>query len=117
MVDFRDHVDDILNCCTDNFGEAVTLYPCNGGVYKIRGIFDHDYVSVDADTEQLISANQPALGVNLNDVPVDIVDGDIFEIRNLRYRVTDNREDGQGGATLLLHRVDDKQKVFKRPLG
>ena len=74
-------------------------------------------MGVDPDTEQLVSSNQPALGVNLNDVPIDIIDGDIFEIRNLRYRAIDNREDGQGGATVLLHRVNDKQKVYKRSLG
>lgn len=117
MVDFRERVDRVLNHCTGTFGEEVTLYPMGGGVFKIRGIFDHEHVTVDPDTEQVISANQPALGVNLNDVSVDVKDGDIIQVRNLKYRVIDNREDGQGGATILLHRIDDKQKVFKRKIG
>lgn len=114
MVDFRDRVDNVLNHCTSVFGEEVILLPKAGGSYKIVGIFDHEYVAVDPDTEQPISANNPALGVNLNDIPIDIVQGDIFEIRNLRYKVIDNREDGQGGATVLLHRLNDNKKVFKR---
>lgn len=115
MVDFRERVDGILRRCTDTFGEQVTLYPKKGGVHKIRAIFDNEHTLVDPDTEQPLSAQQPMLGINLNDVPVDIVYGDIFEVRNIRYRVIENREDGQGGASIFLHRLNDNEKVNKRP--
>lgn len=117
MVDFRSRTDRVLKHCTKQFGEPVMFYPAKGGAYEIRGIFDHEYVTVDPDTEQQISANQPALGVNLNDLPLDIEEGDLFKIRNLTYKVVDNREDGQGGATILLHRKNDNEKVYKRRLG
>lgn len=114
MVDFRDRVNRILKSSTKTFGEPITYYPKKGGVYKIRGIFDHDYEAVDPDTEQLVSMNQPALGLNLNDVPFYPSVNDKVQVRNLKYRVIDSREDGQGGATLLLHRLDESSIIDKK---
>lgn len=93
------------------FGEEIKVFPQKGGVYKIRGIFDNEYQSVDPNTEQVISANQPALGINLNDVAVDIRANDIIELRGMKFRVIDKREDGQGGATLHLHKVKLSERI------
>lgn len=115
VKDFRDRVDRILNSSTKVFGETVTYYPRSGGVFKIRAIFDHDYQQIDPDTEQVISANQPALGVNMNDLKEAPETEDRVKIRNVTYRVVDAREDGQGGATLLLYRVDERKTVDPKP--
>ena len=112
--DFRDRVSRVLNHATKAFGEEVTYYPQAGGSLFITGIFDNEYESVDPDTEQVISANQPVLGVNLNDVSFELKAEDSVKIRNLTYKIYDVREDGQGGASLLLHRCDSGQKVFKK---
>lgn len=119
MVDFRNRVDRVLKHCTTTFGEEVRLFPKAGGTYSIRAIFDNEIITIDPDTEQPVSGNQPALGINLNDLPdgLEIKEGDVFKVRNIKFRVIDNKEDGQGGTTVLLHRVNDKQKVYKRPLG
>jgi hypothetical protein len=115
-VDFRDRVDRILKSSTKTFGEQVTYYPKVGGVVQIQAIFDHDYQAIDPNTEQVISANQPALGVNLNDIKFSPAQGDQVKIRNVTYRVVDAREDGQGGATLLLNRLDERKKVNSRAI-
>lgn len=114
MIDFRDRVSRVLNHCKKNFGEECILYPQAGGSHIITGIFDNEYQAVDPDTEQVISANQPVLGVNLFDLDIDIQIGDQIQVRNLRYKINDKRDDGQGGASLFLHRVNHEQKVFKK---
>lgn len=105
MADFREHVDRILTHSMDTFGENVKFFPKSGGVYETRAIFDNEYQSIDPDTEQVLSVNQPALGVNLNDLKFEVRQGDEVEIRGQKFRVQDKREDGQGGVTLLLHKL------------
>jgi hypothetical protein len=110
-MSFRDHADRILGAAQRIFGEEVTFYPKTGGVLKVLGVFDNEYQVVDPETEQVISANQPGLGVNLNDFEADPKKEDEFEIRGTRYRVTEKREDGQGGAVLLLNKVKASDRV------
>lgn len=114
-MDFRNLVDNVLKKCTATFGEEVTFFPKAGGVYKIQGVFDNDFQMVDVQTDRLISANQPALGVNLNDFNFQIKKDDEVSIRNVRYRIQEKKEDGQGGAVLLLSalRVSDANRDTK----
>lgn len=117
MTDFRDRVSRVLNHAKRNFGEGkdgCTLYPKAGGSFKFNGIFDNEYQAVDPDTEQTITAAQPTLGVNLFDFNFEIQQGDQVQVRNLRYKIIDVRPDGQGGATLFLHRLNHEQKVIKK---
>lgn len=114
MKDFRDRVNSVLRHCTSNFGEQVTYYPRDGGTKKIRAIFDNNYESVDPETEQVVSSNQPMIGVNLNDAKFEMRINDQVQVRNLRYKVIEVREDGQGGASLFLHKVEHEKKVFKK---
>ncbi len=102
---FRDLVDRILVKATDAMGETVTFYPGTDEEIEVPAIFDSEYQVLDPDTEQVLSANQPGLGVNLNDFETDPKQGDIVQVRETKYRVTDTREDGQGGAVLLLNKV------------
>lgn len=105
-MDFRKHVDKVLDKCMDTFGEKslITYYPKSGGVLKVRGIFDNEGTIFDVSTEQYVSTTQPRLGVNLNEFAVDPIQGDELELRGIRFKVQDKREDGQGGATLFLHK-------------
>lgn len=114
MVDFRNKVDRVLNKCTKTFGESVTYYPQAGGSFCIQGIFDNEHESVDPETEQLVSSNQPMLGVNLNDLDFEMRINDMIKIRNLLHKVIEVREDGQGGASLFLHRSEHEKKIYKR---
>lgn len=114
-MDFRKLVDKVLNKCTETFGEEIIIYPRAGGIYKVRGIFDNDFQVIDANLEQVVSGNQPAIGLNLNDVPIEIKKGDEVEVRTVRYKIQEKKEDGQGGATFLIHamKVVDANKDTK----
>lgn len=114
MNQFKDEVNDLLDCATDVFGEEVTYYPACGGVYKLQGIFDQNYQTIDPDTEQVISSNQLVLGLNLNDFDFEPQSNDHVVIKGVQFRVIDSREDGQGGTSLMLHRTDDDKKTNKR---
>lgn len=114
MKDFRDRVNNVLKKCTNAFGEVVTYYPRTGGSYNLRGIFDNEYESIDPETEQVISSNQSILGVNLNDLRFELKINDMIKIRNLMYKVVEVREDGQGGASLLIHQCEHEKKVVKK---
>lgn len=111
-MDFRDHADRILQKATATFGEDVKFFPKKaGGVFIIRGVFDSKYQVIDPETQELISTNKPGLGVNLNDFTVQPVQDDEFEIRGIKFRVTEKQEDGQGGAVLLLNKVSASDRI------
>jgi hypothetical protein len=95
------------------FSEEVILYPrATPGVSHIgRGVFDNEHRSIDPDTQQAISVNQPILGVNLNEFPVEIKQLDQVEIRGIRFSIRDKREDGLGGATLFLNKVRASDRI------
>lgn len=111
MADFRSLVNRVLKHSTTAFGEEVTFYPKAGRVFKVRAIFDNSYQALDPDTERVVSVNQPALGVNLNDLPEEIQIHDEVVIRKIRFRIVDKQEDGQGGATLLIHKVKPSDRI------
>lgn len=111
-MNFRSHVNRILSLSTETFGEEVTFYLRSGRVKTVRAIFDNEFKLVDLDTEQLVSANQPRLGVNLNDFPEeDLRKGDSVIIRSIRFKITDKQEDGQGGATLFVQKERRNDKL------
>lgn len=110
-MDFRERVDKLLTKATDVFGEEVKVYPRAGGVYTIKAVFDNEYFGLDIQTEKVVSVNQPVLGYNINDIPVDIAIDDQVVIREIKFRVQDKREDGQGGARLMLHRMKTSDRI------
>ena len=114
MADFRNRVDKILKTATKVFGEDVTLLPKKGGRYSIKGIFDNEFEIIDTDTEQTVISNQPRIGINLHNLEIHPKVGDQIKIRNLNFKIVEVREDGQGGASLHLHKVSHGQKVFKK---
>ena len=110
-MDFRERVDKILTKSVQVFGEDVTFYPRAGGVYKVRAIFDNEYFGLDVQTEKVVSVNQPNLGYNINDLPIDILVEDVVQVRDIKYKIQDKREDGQGGARLMLHRMKSSERI------
>lgn len=110
-VDFRKHTDRILSKSMEKFGELVKFYPQSGGVFQVKAIFDNEASALDLDTEQVLSVNQPRIGVNLNDLKFDVRQGDKVVVRDVEFRIQDKVEDGQGGATLQLHKVRKSDKI------
>jgi len=108
-TDFRKHANDILDAAKFVFGEhdeAVIYSPKRGGSYTIVGIFDNQFEQIDPNTEQVVAANQPVLGIRLADLPYAPEKGDGVIVRGKRYRVIDSQEDGVAGASLFLHEVN-----------
>ena len=109
MVSFRELTDNVLDKCMDSFGEDMTYLPqgIEADGYMVRAIFDNNYQEIDIETQEAISANQSIVSVNLNRIRNNrVIKGDIFNFRNTSYRAIDSREDGQGGAMVLVHKVE-----------
>lgn len=106
---FKDKVHRMLGHLIPAFGESVRYEPIDGGRYPILGVFDREFELIDPQTENVIASNRPALGIRLADLPQSPKEGDLVYIDATRecFRVTDSQEDGQGGATLIMHKVEN----------
>ena len=100
---FKDLVCCLLSTATHCLGEDVFYEPCKGGSFKIRAIFDENFQQVDPETEEVVDSNTPVLGVKLKDIPFPPEQGDKVIVGRRKFRVTDSQEDGQGGASLVMH--------------
>lgn len=108
-MSFRDLTDKLLDHCLSVFEEKekVKYRPLSGGTFTIRGIFDESWKEVDPETEVILSSTQPNLGIKLNELKdIKPRTGDSLTVRDNDFKVTDVVEDGQGGATLFLHRKE-----------
>jgi hypothetical protein len=111
VIDFRVLANRILSASTRVFGERVEFYPKQGGTHIVRAVFDLKYEAVDLNTEQVVSVNEPILGVNLNDIKWDLSTADRVKIRGVMFRIQDKREDGLGGARLYLHKASVNERI------
>lgn len=107
VTSFKSRVSSLLGIVIPATGEDVEYRPKSGGVIKIKAVFDSEFLEVDPDTEALVSSFSPRIGVRLSDLQGKPAKGDSVIIidSGKRFRVTDSQEDGQGGATLLLHKA------------
>ena len=91
---------DVLVITVDTFGRTVTYAPLVGAPFSVVGVFDAEGSRFNADGMQLEIAS-PQLGVRLADFALAPAQGDSWEIDGVRYRVTDQLPDGQGGSMLF----------------
>ncbi|MBV1835652.1 hypothetical protein [Acetobacter estunensis] len=111
----------VLGPCQDTFGETVVWrgQSSNGDV-QIRGIFDEGFRAIDtfgADdgvTPVHVTTSSPVLGIRLADFATDPVQGDLFQIRGLWYRLQDMRPDSHGAASLILNKADSENDPLPR---
>ena len=108
-MSFRDKTDKLLDTALSEsfFGEKdkVKYRPQSGGTFTIRGIFDESWQEIDVDTQVTLSSTQPNIGIKLNELAKKPLIGDLLTVRFIDFKVVDVNEDGQGGATLFLHKV------------
>jgi len=97
--------DGILKASVSAFGESVTYTPRTGTSKEISGIFDNSYKRLDPQSGLIVQSVEPVLGIRLSDLDSAPGDGDSVLIRSIVYRVVEVKQDGQGGATLRLHKV------------
>lgn len=94
---------DVIIPCT---GEEVCYRPRAGGAFDIPAVFDENFQIVDPDTEEVVSSQQPGIGVKLANIPFVPTQDDRVSIGRRTFKVTDVQEDGQGGASILMNELD-----------
>ena len=107
-MSFRDKTSKLLDSALSVFGEEnkILFRPKSGGTFTIRGIFDETWEEVDPETLLVISSTQPNVGIKTSELGFTPMSGDEVDIIGVSYRITDVQEDGQGGDTLFLHKVE-----------
>ncbi|MBI4209525.1 MAG: hypothetical protein HY538_07460 [Deltaproteobacteria bacterium] len=103
-MSFEARVDRLLQSALFHLGRSVSYQPLTGGIFLIRAIWDESFEQVDPESGAVIASNAPRMGVRLKDLPFTPRKEDTVVREQTPYRVIDSQEDGQGGATLLLHR-------------
>jgi hypothetical protein len=86
-----------------DFGETVTYTKQNGIPVKIQGIFDNQYVEVDAGGEVGFAVQQPRLTVRTVDV-VNCTEGDTFVVGGVTYLSRIVQDDGTGITLVALEK-------------
>lgn len=111
---FKDLVDCMLGVIIPACGEKNGVryqHKTGGAEYGINAVFDESWELVDPETEAIISSNQPKIGIRLRDLHKVPDQDDHVIIGSKRYLVKDSLEDGQGGASLVLHfNYDEKDE-------
>lgn len=89
------------------FGEVApcTYTPTVGAPYAVPLVFEAMTERIDPDTGAVVLSHQPEIGVRLSQMATVPVQGDRVTIRGAVYKVVEPVFDGQGTATLRLHRV------------
>lgn len=95
------------NAAKVTFGEDVIYTPTEGDAVNVIGVFSKVYEIVDPDTENLVSSDQPTLGIKNSDFPKVVEKGELFTIRENTYRVKDSQADGEGWTQLFLYEVSE----------
>lgn len=106
--------ENLLGTCTQVFDDGGWVHhPVGGAATPVPAVYREHYESVDPDTGVPVTERRPHIGVRLSDLgaepragsgqPEDLADE--FDGRGSRWRVYDSQVDGEGGATLFLHKI------------
>jgi hypothetical protein len=105
-MNWSDLTDTILKHTSETFGERVVYWPAEEPSFEIMAVFDAAFQMVDAGGA-MVQSTQPRLGVRLSQFSQDPREGDRVEVRGTIYDVVEFQPDGQGGASLMLHRCSN----------
>lgn len=104
---FKGLVDNALGAIIGTCGERirVTAKDKRFPPFTINGVYDDNFKFIDPETENLVSSNEPMVGIRMSDSPKPLCAGDKIYVHSERlfYKIVDVLEDGQGGAVLKLH--------------
>ncbi len=87
----------------DDFGTAASYTPSGGSAATVNGIFDNDFVEVDAGGGVGIALQQPRFLCRTADVS-SAAEGDALVISAVNYTVRIVQDDGTGITTLVLEK-------------
>ena len=85
----------------DDFGAAATYTPDGGAASTVNGIFDNDFIEVDAGGGVGVALQQPRFQCRTADVS-SAAEGDAIVISSVNYTVRIVQDDGTGMTTLVL---------------
>ena len=88
----------------DDFGVAATFTPSGGSASTVNGIFDKDYIAVDAGGSVPVALEEPKFICKTSDVST-AAEGDSLVIDAVNYTVKVVESDGQGVTTLIIEEV------------
>lgn len=87
----------------DDFGTAATYTPSGGLAATVNGIFDNEFIEVDAGGGVGVALNQPRFHCRTADVS-SATEGDAITISGVAYTVRIVQDDGTGMTVLILER-------------
>ena len=85
----------------DDFGTAATYTPDGGSASTVNGIFDNDFIEVDAGGGVGVALQQPRFQCRTADV-ASAAEGDAIVISAVNYTVRIVQDDGTGMTVLVL---------------
>jgi len=87
----------------DDFGVAATYTPAGGVASTVNGIFDNDFVEVDAGGGVAVALQQPRFHCRTADVS-SAAEGDALVVSAVNYTIRIVQDDGTGMTMLVLER-------------
>lgn len=87
----------------DDFGISATYTPAGGSAVTISGIFDEDFIEVDAGGGVGVAMQQPRFLCRTADVSA-ARDGDTMLVQGYNYNIRIVQDDGTGMTTLILEK-------------
>jgi hypothetical protein len=96
-MSFKEISQQVVDLCTEVFGQEVSYTPSGGSATDIKGVFDNAYIEVEG-----VVSLRPILKIKLSDLDDAPARGDAVEIDSVEYTVSESRLDGHGGSLLIL---------------
>jgi hypothetical protein len=87
----------------DDFGVAATYTPSGGSASTVNGIFDNDFVEVDAGGGVAVALQQPRFHCRTADVS-SAAEGDALVVGGVNYTIRIVQDDGTGMTMLVLEK-------------
>ncbi len=88
---------------TDDFGVAATYTPSGGSGVSINGIFDNDFIEIDAGGGVGVAMQQPRFHCRTADVS-SAAEGDALVVDSVNYIIRIVQDDGTGMTMLVLEK-------------
>lgn len=87
----------------DDFGTAASYTPSGGSAATVNGIFDNDFIEVDAGGGVGVALQQPRFHCRTADVSSG-AEGDALVVSGVNYTIRIVQDDGTGMTMLVLEK-------------
>lgn len=87
----------------DDFGVAATYTPSGGAASTVNGIFDNDFIEIDAGGGVGVAMQQPRFHCRTADVS-SAAEGDALVVNTVSYIIRIVQDDGTGMTMMVLEK-------------